>query len=300
MPIKFRWSGSNQHPHYMTGGKAGGLDPQPLHNRDDDAGSRAARKSWRGINMLYADEPHFDNPFYGGGYSWGTAPGTFILMYEPNWGFFAQVWAKYPTWGLRPGDVIEAVHIKEIIDAVDYLINYGVWTTIPICTRKRTPGQYMGYDCGHHYSTHYTSGYGTYGAEYRIGCQKCCANADQCYPYNHVLGYWPLTRGSGKRSKPFGREAADQLVDDLATCAAVLERVLLLPSVSRAGTTSGARATTTSGPSTPTRARRGPRRPALDTPHRAKPDIGFANRLAARAGGASRAWEECTDPCQHV
>ncbi len=29
----------------MIGGKAGGLDPRPLHNRDDDDGSRAARKS---------------------------------------------------------------------------------------------------------------------------------------------------------------------------------------------------------------------------------------------------------------
>lgn len=36
MPIRFRWSGSNVHPHYMTGGKGlvGGPtpDPRPLHN----------------------------------------------------------------------------------------------------------------------------------------------------------------------------------------------------------------------------------------------------------------------------
>ncbi len=51
MRIKFRWSGSNVHPHYMTGGKAGPLDSRPLHNRDDQAGSQAARKTWRGINM---------------------------------------------------------------------------------------------------------------------------------------------------------------------------------------------------------------------------------------------------------
>jgi len=147
--------------------------------------------------MLYADDLHFDNPFYGGGYSWGTAPGTFILMYEPAHNDLAQVYAKYPRWGLRPGDVIEAVHIQEIIDAVDYLIDNGVWTSINICTRKRTPGQYMGKDCGYHYATNYTDCYGTSGAEWRIGCDKCCANAEACWPYNHVLGYWYHEWGPG-------------------------------------------------------------------------------------------------------
>ncbi len=197
MPIRFRWSGSNQHPHYRTGGKAGGLDTQPLHSREEDAGSQAARKTWRGINMLYTHADHFDNPFYGGGYSWGTAPGTFVLMYMPNHDPFAKVWAKYPEWGLRPGDVIEAVHIQELVDAVDYLVDKGVWTTIGICTRKRTPGQFMGYDCGHHYAESYVSGYGTSGSEYRKACDKCCANSDACYPYDHALGYWYHHWGPG-------------------------------------------------------------------------------------------------------
>ena len=112
------------------------------------------------------------------------------MMYKPNHDELAQVWAKYPSWGLRAGDVIEAVHIKEIVDAVDYLIDYGVWSTIGICTRKRTPGQFMGKDCGYHYATNYTDCFGTSGAEWRVGCQKCCANADACWPYDHVLGYW--------------------------------------------------------------------------------------------------------------
>ena len=33
-----------------------------------------------------------------------------------------------------PGDVVEAVHIQEIIDAVDYLVDNGVWTSIGTCT----------------------------------------------------------------------------------------------------------------------------------------------------------------------
>jgi len=208
MPIKFRWSGSNVHPHYMTGGKGlvGGPtpDPRPLHNHPNHQpgqgetwGSAAARKTWRGINMLYTDDLHFDNPCYGGGYSWGTAPGTFILMYKPNWDDFAQVWAKYPSWGLRPGDVIEAVHIQEIIDAVDYLIDYGVWTSIAVCTRKRTPGQFMGKDCGYHKYLFHHDCFGDGGAEYRKACDKCCANAEGCWPYDHALGYWYHQWGPG-------------------------------------------------------------------------------------------------------
>jgi hypothetical protein len=192
MPIKFRWSGSNVHPHYLTGGKGlvGGPtpDPRPLHNHPNHVpgqgevwGSEAARKSWRGTNMLYADAP-FDNPFYGGGYSWGTAPGTFTLMYEPLYDPVARVYARYPSWGLRPGDVIEAVHIQEIIAAVDYLIDYGVWTSIAVCTRRRTPGSFMGQGCGRHYSrvTWTQDGGGSYENESWNECGKCCVNWDTC------------------------------------------------------------------------------------------------------------------------
>ena len=195
MPVRFRWSGSNQHPHYMTGGKAGPLDTAPLHSRDDDGGSPAARKTWRGINMLYADEP-FYNPFYGGGYSWGTAPGTFTLLYAPGWDELARVWAKYPAWGLRPGDVIEAVHIREIIDAVDFLISNGAWTTANICTRKRTPGTYMGHTCGHHYALNHIGA--EFGEERIYGCEKCCANFyEGCPGSSDALGWWNHIWGSG-------------------------------------------------------------------------------------------------------
>lgn len=40
---------------------------------------------------------------------------------------------------------------------------------------------------------------------------------------------WPLTRGSGKGSQPFGRECRDQMVNRLPAGAAVLERPLPLP-----------------------------------------------------------------------
>jgi len=150
------------------------------------------------VNLLYADDAHFNNPFYGGGYSWGTAPGTFVLMYEPAWDPFAQVWAKYPSWGLRPGDVIEAVHIQEIIDAVDYLIDYGVWTSIPICTRKRTPGQFMGRPCGTTHGTSYdSSGPTTVETESLVGCLMCCADDADCSSWLWALGGYERYRTDG-------------------------------------------------------------------------------------------------------
>ena len=200
MPVRFRWSGSNVHPHYRTGGKGDGtdtLDTRPLTNHPDElsAGSQAARKTWRGLNMLFAEK--FDNPYYGGGYSWGTAPGTFVLMYHPTWHEEARVYSKYPSWGLRHGDVIEAVHVQEIIDAVDYLVNYGIWTTTPICTRKRTPDGFMGNDCGYHRTIGYQDCSGNNGAEYRKACQRCCANNAACGSSQRQLGYWYHQWGPG-------------------------------------------------------------------------------------------------------
>lgn len=52
----------------------------------------------------------------------------------------------------------------------------------------------MGKDCGYHYALNYADCYGISGAEWRVGCQKCCANSEACWPYDHVFGFWPLTR----------------------------------------------------------------------------------------------------------
>ncbi len=180
MPIRFRWSGSNQHPHYLTGGKSteeqsdGTVGTSPLHNRDTDTGSSAARKTWRGISMLYTGVP-LENVHYGGGYSWGTAPGTFTLMYVPAESSEPQVYATYPSWGLRAGDVIEAVHIQEIIDAIDYLIDYGAWATAPIYSTPMSPGTYQGHECG---TVHDIQ---PFSEEWNIlYCNKCCQPDPGC------------------------------------------------------------------------------------------------------------------------
>ena len=50
---------------------------------------------------------------------------------------------------------------------------------------------------GYQYALNYTDCYGTSGAEWRIGCDKCCANAEACWPNDHVLGYWYHEWGPG-------------------------------------------------------------------------------------------------------
>lgn len=203
-PINMRWwfSGSAPYPHYRRRGKGDPdielwdpLDTRPLRNillvgedpEDVPPGLEAARRSWRGFDNLYRNDP-MDNPHYGGGCSWGTPPAEFVLWYEGGEG---DIYAKFQFVGLRPGDVIDPIHIQEIIDAVNDLIDYGVWTYVPVCTRKRTPGTFMGYECGSYYFHDYGDWiYGPGGCveghnEYQEGwqgCQKCCANAhtDEC------------------------------------------------------------------------------------------------------------------------
>lgn len=224
MPIRWRWSGSAPWPQYIHGGKGrwggaqqGGIDPideiergvlgplpqpphdphipappdwddvRPLHNHPSEPayGSQRARKSWRGIDMLFRDgapPPRYPgdpisgprNPFYGGGNSWEVMPALFRCWWEPTIEYSGRTFNKYDEVGLRSGDVIAPIHILEIIDAIEYLITYGVWTMGSACSRKRTPGTYMGEGCGHMH------GYGATTAEHRElwviqAAYMCCA-----------------------------------------------------------------------------------------------------------------------------
>ncbi len=193
LPIRFYYSGSDVYPHYRRRGKGhpnnwGPLDTKPMKNHPDENphGVVAARMSWRGIENLYRDDP-FDNPFYGGGSSWGMAPSELQLWNEdpPE---NAKIYAKFPNAGLQAGDVIDPVHIQEIIDAVAYLVDNGVWSSAPICTRSRTPGTYMGEKCGMIRSRTKYSDDGEGGTCEKenesvnqfCNCWQCCANQLEC------------------------------------------------------------------------------------------------------------------------
>jgi hypothetical protein len=190
MPIRFYWSGSNHYPHYRRRGKGdpnnwSPLDTRPLKNHPDEPvfdAAQAARKSWRGIDNLYRDAP-MDNPFYGGGVSWGTAPAELQLWDEPAHGPAPAVYAHYEKVGLQPGDVIDPVHIQEIIDAVDYLIDYGIWSSAAICTRKRTPSSYLGWPCGYLESATACTGCTPFectpdSSSEIVNCARCCPEFD--------------------------------------------------------------------------------------------------------------------------
>lgn len=200
LPIRFYWSGSRSYPGYLRRGKGDAnawtpLDTRPMTNHPDENphGSVAARMSWRGIENLYRGDP-FENPDYGGGSSWGMAPPEFQLWNEdpPN---NAEIYAKFPNAGLQPGDIIDPIHIQEIIDAVAYLIDYGIWTSAGICTRPRTPVMYMGHKCGRiKGDTIFEDAGGECFAEdvhtnEICNCWQCCANQSECINFCNTPGF---------------------------------------------------------------------------------------------------------------
>jgi hypothetical protein len=149
-PIKFYWSGSNYYPHYISGGKgdsAFSINTYPLHNGQAELslGSAAARKTWGGVEYAFDGDP-LNNKKYGGTASWGVVPFAQKLQYTGSED--AQVYAKYEHVGLKSQMVIDAVHIQEIIDAMNYLVRYGLWTddTIKSCKVKATCS-YFAYTC---------------------------------------------------------------------------------------------------------------------------------------------------------
>jgi len=155
LPIKFRWSGSAPWPIYLRNGKAGVDGVRPLHNLDDGAGDLSARRTWRGVDEEWAGHPAWPNPEYGSGVSWEPIP------FEPRleqWDYEGpedcRIYWTGAHRGLQLGDVIDAVHLEEIIAAVNYLVDGGLWLLQPVRQRPMTPTEEIwgGLACG--YWTH--------------------------------------------------------------------------------------------------------------------------------------------------
>lgn len=165
MPITWLWSGANAQGHYVSGGKIG---TTPLFSRpgeeidsDDASVAEQARMTWRGVPRVFDETPYHMNQTYGGDESWLAEPEAFFAEYgydpsyppEGEYGFHYWLEAGRAGRGLREGDVIDAVHIEEIIAAIDYLVRYGVWTYTDICRLPLTPGTFVGYTCGYYWSS---------------------------------------------------------------------------------------------------------------------------------------------------
>jgi hypothetical protein len=196
MPIRWRWSGANRPDLYRTGGKGGAAGSSPLHNNPThlNAGSADARKSWRGIEMAWrgaSDVPGFfpDNWEYGDNESWLAWPGRLPIHDEQldALGNLIYPLRSYGGRGLRAGDAIDPVHLLEVIDAVDYLINAGLWRQVPIYTAPKTILERWGKECGWQYELHERPNDPDDEIEFVHG-GKCCQNPgggqwEECIPY---------------------------------------------------------------------------------------------------------------------
>ena len=165
MPIRFYWSGSNTPDMYIAGGKD--ADGSPLTNHPQVTeidGDEDARFSWRGHKRVWhksfiLDEElstayacHLANYDHGDDESWLSWGDTILLEEDPD-DPTDLVWLReYGDRGLKSGDMIDPIHIVEIIEAVDYLIDEGCWKTQQVEKRKRTVTSHKGLQCGEHYS----------------------------------------------------------------------------------------------------------------------------------------------------
>lgn len=105
-----------------------------------DSGSVAARRSWRGVGDFKWDDNI--SPSYGQGRSWETIP---LYLYTESDHRISEgekkcrnLYTGYQA-GLQEGDIIDAVHLREIITAIEFLIENGAWMKVPIKTRVSTP-----------------------------------------------------------------------------------------------------------------------------------------------------------------
>lgn len=143
LPIVFRWSGSARWPHYVGGGKDG---VQPVHDRDEEGDySTLARSSWRGVPAPYGEAgglSSFEHPAGAQQASWLAPPAQVDQLV--NWSASPPPPTCETYWdgaerGLQRGDVIDEAHINELIAALDYLIDNGLWSQCPVKRHKATP-----------------------------------------------------------------------------------------------------------------------------------------------------------------
>lgn len=209
MPILWRWTGGNLPWLYRDGGKGGGDGVRPLHNNPTqaNAGDVRCRKTWRGLpepfdyapSMAWGTEAYE----YGHDESWLPWPqfASFQFINDPmgnkEWpgpGLFPY---HGKDRGLREGDRISKVHLWEIIKAVDYLIEYGLWFTRSVETCKKTPTTCypLEVDGGPMPWGYWSDDWGSDAPEGSIYCYAACHRGPCPYPWTDPIVPWnrPVT-----------------------------------------------------------------------------------------------------------
>lgn len=154
--ITWLWSGSAPYPHYMAGGKD---ETQPLHDLEAEGDYNSdARRSWRGFPSPIGDYSE-EFPADEMEASWLSPPAKQNLMLLNPSSSECELFWDGAKRGLQPNDIINKVHILELISAIDYLINNGLWAAYPIKKRPYTP------------LTSFINGLGC-GCDNEVGCSQ--------------------------------------------------------------------------------------------------------------------------------
>jgi hypothetical protein len=89
----------------------------------------------------------FGNCHFGGDESWISAPEVVHQDLCPDLEWPAN-WDYCHGCGLQPGDIIDPVHLEEIIAAVEFFLDQGVWLTMPTYSMRWSPPGIGDLDCG--------------------------------------------------------------------------------------------------------------------------------------------------------
>jgi hypothetical protein len=187
MPVHFRWSGANHPGHYLSGGKGGSDNVRPLTNSPEESfsgASESARMTWRGQDMLWkgTDWPDlYGNCQFGGDESWISPPEVVHQDLCPDLPWPAN-WDYCRGCGLQPGDIIDPVHLEEIVAAVEFFLDQGVWLTMPTYSMRWSPAGVGGLDCGRELAEIIGGSplFGCYERDRINASWLCCSESNPC------------------------------------------------------------------------------------------------------------------------
>jgi hypothetical protein len=82
----------------------------------------------------------------------------------------------------QPGDIIDPVHLEEIIAAVEFFLDHGVWLTMPTYSMRWSPAGVGGLDCGRELAEIIGGSplFGCYERDRINASWLCCSESNPC------------------------------------------------------------------------------------------------------------------------